>query len=138
MALLFDEDYELLKEAGFEYEEDEPKRFLVIKNFPLAPGMYVDGDRPVTTVSILSVVPSNYNAAGCDMFWVYPQLARTDGKPIPATSGPNQDSRIHNGVEYFRWSRHWNNHPWKPKIDKVRTILDRLEWALKNPDADKK
>jgi hypothetical protein len=37
----------------------------------------------------------------------------------------------------MRWSRHWNTHPWKAKVDKVQTILDRLEWALKNPDADK-
>lgn len=138
MPLLFDEDYEVLKEAGFEYEEDEQNRFLIIKNFPLAAGMYVAGDKPVTSVAVLSVIPPNYNTAGCDMFWVYPQLARADKKPIPQISGPNQDSRKHNGIEYCRWSRHWNKHPWKPKVDKVRTILDRIEWALKNPDADKK
>lgn len=137
MGLLFDDDYQVLSEARLEYEEDEPNRFLIIKNFPLAEGMYVGGGEPVTTVAVLNVIPPNYNTAGCDMFWVHPQLARADGKVIPALSGPNQDSRIHNGTEYCRWSRHWNKHPWKPKIDKVQTILDRLEWALKNPDADK-
>ncbi|MFK4719445.1 hypothetical protein ABIE89_000545 [Bradyrhizobium niftali] len=138
MALLFDEDYEVLREAGLEYEEDETNRFLIIKNFPLSEGMYVAGGAPVGSVAILSVIPPNYNTAGCDMFWVYPQLARADGKAIPAVSGPNEDSRHHNGIEYCRWSRHWNNKPWKTKVDKVQKILDRLEWALKNPDADKK
>ncbi|MDB5556028.1 MAG: hypothetical protein JWL86_6012 [Rhizobium sp.] len=137
MALLFDEDYEVLKEAGLQYEEDEANRFLVIKNFPLSPGLYVGGGTAVNAVAILNVIPTNYNTAGCDMFWVHPQLARADGKDIPAVSGPNQDSRTFNGAEYLRWSRHWNKHPWQPKVDKVRTILDRLEWALKNPDADK-
>jgi len=138
MSLLFDDDYEVLKEAGFEYEEDENSRFLIIKNFPLAEGLYVAGDKPVTSVAVLSVIPTNYNTAGCDMFWVHPQLSRADKKTIPAISGPNEYSNTHKGIVYCRWSRHWNKHPWKPKVDKVRTILDRIEWALKNPDADKK
>ncbi|MGY3388319.1 hypothetical protein ACVWW6_000910 [Bradyrhizobium sp. USDA 3311] len=138
MALLFEEDYQVLTEAGLEYEEDEANRFLIIKNFPLKEGMYVAAAEPVKTVAVLNVIPANYNTAGCDMFWVFPQLARADGKEIPAISGPNQDSRIHKGVEYCRWSRHWNKQPWKPKVDKVQKILDRLEWAFKNPDADKK
>lgn len=138
MGLLFDEDYQVLKEAGLEYEEDDRNRFLILKNFPLREGLYVAGGTPVAAVAVLNVIPSNYNTAGCDMFWVHPQLARADGKAIPAISGSGQDSRTHNNTEYCRWSRHWNNHPWKPKVDKVRTILDRLEWAFKNPDADKK
>ncbi|VIO79182.1 E2/UBC family protein [Bradyrhizobium ivorense] len=138
MALLFEEDYQVLNEAGLEYEEDEASRFLVIKNFPLSAGMYVSGGNPVTTVAVLSVIPANYNTAGCDMFWVFPQLARADGQAIPAISGPNQNSRIHKGIEYCRWSRHWNKQPWKPKADKVQKILDRLEWALRNPDPDNK
>lgn len=137
MPLLFDEDYEVLKEAGLEYEEDEPNRFLAIKNFPLQKGMYVSGGSAVDAVAVLSIIPPNYNTAGCDMFWVHPPLARSDGKTIPAVSGPNQDSRMFGGVEFMRWSRHWNTRPWKAKVDKVQTILDRLEWALKNPDADK-
>lgn len=138
MPLLFEEDYQVLTEAGLVFEEDEPNRFLIIKNFPLSEGMYVAGGNPVNSVAVLSIIPANYNTAGCDMLWVYPQLARADGKEIPAVSGPNQDSRVHKGIEYCRWSRHWNKQPWKPKLDKVQKILDRLEWAFKNPDADKK
>lgn len=140
MALLFDDDYGCLKEVGFEYEEDEGSRFLLLKNFPLAAGLYVVAGNPSNAVDVLNVIPVNYNTVGPDMFWVYPQLARADGKAIPNINGtgPNQDSRTYKGVEYCRWSRHWNKHPWKPKTDNVQTILSRLEWALKNPDADKK
>lgn len=135
MSLLFDTDYQFLNGAGLEYEEDEKSRFLIIKGFPLAHGLYVGGGNPITAVDILNVIPANYNTEGCDMFWVYPQLARADGKTIPQISGPGQDSRTYNGIEYCRWSRHWNNKPWKPKVDNAQTILSRLEWALKNPDA---
>lgn len=138
MSLLFDEDYQILAEAGLAYEEDEASRFLILKGFPLTEGLYVSGGKPISAVDVLNVIPANYNTDGCDMFWVYPQLARADGKAIPQISGPNVESRTHNGVEYCRWSRHWNKNPWKPKVDKVRTILSRIEWALKNPDADKK
>jgi hypothetical protein len=137
MALLFDEDYGFLEETGLEYEEDANSRFLILKKFPLAEGLYVANGASVNAVDVLSVIPQNYNTAGCDMFWVSPQLVRADGKAIPAVGGHNEDSRTYKGIEYCRWSRHWNKNPWKPKVDNVRTILSRLEWALKNPDADK-
>lgn len=41
MALLFDEDYQVLEASGLEYEEDESLRFLLIKNFPLTNGLDV-------------------------------------------------------------------------------------------------
>jgi hypothetical protein len=137
MALLFDSDYLFLKGTGLEYEEEEASRFLIFKNFPLAPGLYISNGQPIQTVAVLNVIPPNYNTAGCDMFWVYPQLARADGKAIPAIGGPGQDSRNYNGIEYCRWSRHWNKKPWKSKVDNIQTILSRVEWAFKNPDADK-
>lgn len=140
MALLFDDDYAYLKEVGLEYEEDECNRFLLLRMFPLAEELYGSAGNPVNAVDVLNAIPANYNTAGPDMFWVNPQLARADGKPIPNINGrgPGQDSRTYKGVEYCRWSRHWNKNPWKAKVDNVRTILSRIEWALKNPDADKK
>jgi len=137
MALLFDEDYQILKEAGLEYEEDDESRFLIIKDFPLRKGLYVADGQPVESVNVLYVIPPNYNTQGGDMFWVHPQLGRADGKVIPQINGPGQDSRIFNGTEYCRWSRHWNKTPWKTKKDNIQTILDRIEWALRNPDAKK-
>jgi hypothetical protein len=137
MPLLFDADYSILKDCGFEYEEDANNRFLVIKNFPLEKGLYVANGNSVEQVEILSVIPSDYNTSGCDMFWVYPQLSRMDGKEIPNISGPGQDSRTFDGKEYCRWSRHWQSGTWKEKEDNIQKIIDRITWALKKPDANK-
>jgi hypothetical protein len=136
MALLYDEDYLYLKESGLEYEEGEAQRFLVIKNFPLSPGLYVYVGKPIDQVEVLWVVPSDYNTSGGDMFWVHPPLTRADGKGIPAAfCFGNGDPRHFNGKEYCRWSRHWNSGTWKPKIDNIQKVLDRIEWALRIPDA---
>lgn len=138
MALLLDEDYAYLTEAGIEFEEDEANKFLIFRNFPLPEGLYNAGADVRTSVDVLYIIPSNYNTTGGDMFWVNPSLTRVDGVVIPAVSGPGQDSRTHANIEFLRWSRHWGNKPWKPKIDNVRTIVDRLTWAFTNPDAKRK
>lgn len=137
MALLFDEDYELLRNVGLNYEESEAERFLVIKNFPLSHGLYVNGGVPLEQVEVLWVVPPDYNMSGGDMFWVHPPLTRADGKTIPCAFGyGGGDARYFDGREYCRWSRHWNAVTWKPKVDNIQKVLDRIEWALKRPDAN--
>jgi hypothetical protein len=135
MPLLFDADYDYLKEIGLEVVEDEASRFLVFKNFPLPEGMYVANGEALSHVQVLYVIPPNYNTEGGDMFWTYPMPTRADGVAIPAVNGPGQDSRVFDGKEFLRWSRHWNNAPWRPKADDIRTIVDRLTWAFANPDA---
>ena len=138
MALLFDEDYIILSDAGLEVEEDEAQRFLIIKDYPLKANFYEYKNEHIDKVNVLIVIPPNYNTSGNDMFWVYPPLARIDKKPIPAAFGFGKgDSRIYNGTEYCRWSRHYKPETWKPKVDNIQKILSRIEWALKNPDATK-
>jgi hypothetical protein len=87
-------------------------------------------------VDVLYVIPPNYNTEGGDMFWVHPYLERADGKAIPNATGTGVDTRTSNGIEYLRWSRHWNNRPWKPKVDNVQKIVDRITWAFAKPDAN--
>lgn len=137
MTLLFDEDYQMLADAKLAFIEDEALRFLIFTAFPLPEGVYVANGKACSTIEVLYIVPDNYNTGGGDMLWVYPMLTRADGQPIPNTGdgGADQDSRTYNEKEYIRWSRHWNNSPWKPKVDKVQTIIDRLTWAFKFPDA---
>jgi hypothetical protein len=135
MALLFDADYEYLAAHDIAYIEVEAARIVVFTGFPLPEGVYVAEGKPCSAVDGLYVVPENYNTAGGDMFWTHPMPTRADGKPIPNVSGPGQDSRTHGDIEYLRWSRHWNNKPWKPKVDNVQTIIDRLTWAFAKPDA---
>ena len=135
MALLFDSDYEYLKEIGQDYVEDEATRFLILRGFPLPAGIYKAGDAACTALDVLYIVPANYNTEGGDMFWTSCKLERVDGVPIPSISGPAEDSRTFSGVEYLRWSRHWNNKPWRPKVDNIEQIVSRLTWAFANPDA---
>jgi hypothetical protein len=138
MGLLFDEDYKILQESGLEFEEDEAQRFLVIKNFLLPPAIYVHNGTPIDQVEILYIIPPNYNTSGGDMFWVHPALTRADGNAIPAAAVfGGGDSRRFKDKEYCRWSRHWTAESWKAKIDNIQKILDRIEWALKRPDANK-
>lgn len=136
MALLFDEDYEILADSGLDYEEDEAKRFLVIKDFPLKPGLYEHADEPIEKVDVLVVLPPNYNTSGNNMFWFYPPIKRIDGKQIPAGFDLRY-SQTYNNKVYIRWSRHFKSESWSPKIDNIQKILSRIEWALRNPDAQK-
>ena len=133
--MLLDEDYEYLTEIGLEIEEVEGSRFVIFKNFKLPDNVYKSGSENLQVVDVLYVVPDNYNTSGGDMFWVHPYLERVDGRAIPAVSGSNQDSRSHNNVEYTRWSRHWNQKSWQPKVDNIEKVIDRITWALNNPDA---
>lgn len=138
MSLLFDEDYIILKESGLEFEEDENQRFLVIKNFPLPSGLYNYNGTVLDQAEVLWIVPSNYNTSGGDMFWVHPALTRADGKPIPAAAVfGGGDSRRFKDKEYCRWSRHWPEQSWKPKVDNLQKVVDRIDWALRRPDANK-
>lgn len=132
MPLLLKSDYGELTERGISYVEDEAGRFLIFPAMPLPDGLYNVG-----ACEVLVQIPVNYNQAGNDMLWTYPRLARIDGKPIPATSGPGEDSRQRGDKVYCRWSRHW--HPgqpgeWRAGRDDVISIYRRVEWALQNPD----
>ncbi|RJX18460.1 MAG: hypothetical protein C4575_10660 [Desulforudis sp.] len=136
MALLNEEDYKILQEAGLNHEEDQAQRFLILKNFPLSGGLYSHNGQILYQVEVLWIAPTDYNTSGGDMFWVHPALVRTDGKTIPNISVPGgADPRHYNSKEYCRWSRHWAPTSWKPKIDNIQKVLDRIEWALKKPDA---
>jgi hypothetical protein len=134
MSLLLDSDYEILKESGLKYLEDENNRFLILQNYPLPHGLYLANGNPITEVEVLVIIPSNYNTAGTDMLWTYPCIKRADGGPLPnvCTNGGG-DNRFHGNREFCRWSRHYEPRSWKPKQDNVQKILDRIEWALQNP-----
>ncbi len=135
MPLLLAEEYAELDDCGLAIEEDETKQFLVLKSFRLPEGLYDQ-----QCCDVLVVIPNNYPQAGNDMFWTYPRLSRCDGKAIPQTNNPGTgDNRMHQDIEFCRWSRHWPNGPsaWKPGSDGVVTIIRRLEWAFRKPDANR-
>lgn len=136
MPLLFDEDYKILDECSLEYEEDKPNRYLIIRDFPLYPGLYCFNNEPLEKVDVLVKIPPNYNTSGNDMFWFYPPLKRTDGTQIPA-GFDMKHSITFKEKNFIRWSRHFKADSWKPKTDNIQKILDRIEWALRKPDTKK-
>jgi len=135
MGLLFDNDYTILQDFGLVIEEDINQRFLVVKNYPLERGLYLSDGQPLNEIEVLLIIPSNYNTSGGDMFWTFPKISRVDSVPIPAYA--DCDERVFNGKNYNRWSRHWTLESWLPKTDNIIKILGRVEWALRNPNADK-
>lgn len=133
MTLLSDEDYKMLAQRGFLYEEDLARRFFIFKDYPLPTGLY-----NVDTCDVLVVIPGNYSQDGNDMFWTFPRLVRNDGNPIPNIE-PTQslNNHTHAGREYCRWSRHWlPNTPgaWRPGKDNIISIQRRIEWAFQHPE----
>ena len=133
MPLLFDEDYSKLKDRGLSYEESEQQRFFIFTQHQLPSGPYTVG-----TCDVLVVIPANYNQAGNDMFWTFPRLYRADGKQIPAVLDPaGGDNRVWKDREFCRWSRHWQSGQgvWRPGKDDIISIYRRVDWALRNPDA---
>jgi len=68
MALLFDEDYQIVKDAGLTFTEDEASRFLIFRDFPLPEGVYTANGQVRATVDVLYIIPPDYNTSGGDMF----------------------------------------------------------------------
>jgi len=137
--LLLDDDYEYLRSCGLDHAEDEKLRYFVFKGFPLPTGMYASAGALLETADVLVRIPQNYNTTGTDMLWVHPPLARADGKAIPAAHGPGQgDASQFDGKEFCRWSRHYTAESWKTGVDGVSKIISRIDWALRNPDADRR
>ncbi|RLA46694.1 MAG: hypothetical protein DRR06_04370 [Gammaproteobacteria bacterium] len=133
MPLLLDEDYDALKERGVSFVEDEAQRFLVLQGYKLPEGVYSQ-----ECCDILIIIPPKFPQAGNDMLWTNPRLIRTDGKPIPKTDEAGTgNNKMFEGQEFCRWSRHWNqgSSVWRPGKDDIVTILRRVEWAFRNPDA---
>ena len=133
MPLLIDEDYEYLTEIGHTYEEDPECRRFVVRAFVLPEGTYSTNGVPTVEVDVLIEIPSNYNLSGPDMFWVSPYLTLADGSEIPAANR-GADPRSFNGVTFERWSRHWGHLAWRPGLDSIETLIDRLTWAFAHPD----
>lgn len=134
-TLLLDEDYDELRQRGIAWEEDTTTRFLVLKSFPLPAGVYTQ-DR----ADVLVQIPGNYNHDGIDMLWLSPRLTRANGKEVPRQLPYGSQYNLHHaGVEFCRWSRHWNqdHNRWRAGVDAIEAILRRVDWALEHPDADR-
>lgn len=133
--MLLEEDYEYLHDIRQSVLEDEARRFVVFKDFPLPAGVYESNGQPINAVDVLIELPSVYNNSGPDMFWTYPYLTLKGGVQIK-NAQPGADVRNHDGRVFERWSRHWGRAGWRARIDSISTVVDRINWAFEHPDPD--
>lgn len=116
---LLPNDETFLKQYGLPWETImDGSQWVLIHNFPTHSGY----NHPQASIAIRLV--TGYPQAALDMVYVYPQLARRDGKSIGAVS-VNQKL---DGKTWQRWSRHRTRHnPWQPGHDNLETHIYLIE-----------
>lgn len=93
------------------------KHGLIIPNYQLPRGYAPD------KAELMLLIPSDYPAAGIDMFYFSPDIVRTDGQPIGALN-----PEVHFGEQWQRWSRHYT---WRPDKDNIATHITYVGNQLK-------
>lgn len=114
------DDLDWLCETGrrFELIADGNRLRVVLYNFPVPAG-YNHNE-----VDINVRIESGYPDTQIDMVYVYPPLARTDGREIKATAKRDRFE----GKDWQRWSRHRTSaNPWRPGIDNLSTHFGLVE-----------
>ena len=115
-------DHTYLDGLGLSWEAliEGDLRWLVISNYPVAPGYQV------STVKLALLVPLTYPQAQIDMFHVFPALSKRDGGAIP-----NLMEQIIGNVPFQTWSRHRGQESmWNPRFDNVVTHLALVDSAI--------
>ncbi|GAB3910099.1 multiubiquitin domain-containing protein [Mucilaginibacter boryungensis] len=120
--LLPQEDVSYLEEKGLAYETllSDGAQWVILRDYPLPAGY----SQRHTDVAIR--IPQNYPIAPLDMFYMYPNLARTDGQPIGALSPLAIEDK-----QYQQWSRHRTaNNQWVPGEDNLATHIALMNHSL--------
>ena len=94
------------------------ERGIIIKNYSLPDGYNCQ------QVEMMILVPQNYPAAALDMFYISPDIIKTNGRSIGALS-----SGAHFDRQWQRWSRHYQ---WQAGIHNIATHLHAVKNALED------
>lgn len=114
-----EEDAEWLDALGLRYELVNEGGVLrvVIYDWPVPEGFNV------RAVDVNVRIDAGYPDTQIDMAYFYPDLARTNGREIPAICADAFD-----GKTWQRWSRHRTPaNPWRPGIDSLSTHFALVE-----------
>ena len=111
------EDHELHPKAIIENNQ----KGLVFPSYPLP-----DGKFNLSRTDLLILLPAGYPDAPPDMFFCDPPILLADGTAAAST---DMQFPFHGRV-WQRWSRH--NSSWRPGIDGLHTMLQRVDAALHN------
>ena len=116
-------DNQYLKQNGIQFKmvEDNGQKAIILVDFELPPQRF-----GFNQANILILFPSGYPDCAPDMFYTYPWLKlKATGTYAQAADQPFQ----FNETTWQRWSRH--NDIWRPGIDGIWTMLQRVRNALK-------
>ena len=117
-----DSEYLSQKEVSFEEIKEGGQNAIILKNIVLPENKY---DQETTDVLVL--LPNGYNDIGPDMFYTSPRIKLKDRNSYAkAADVPH----AFNGITWQRWSRHAQNSDWRPGIDGIRTLVQRIKHAL--------
>lgn len=126
---LLPEDEKFLDEYGLPWETivEGPQRWVLIHSFP------TDLRYNHATATIAIRLETGYPRAELNMVYVFPALARSDGKPIGQTNAVQSLD----GKQFQRWSRHRTaDGPWIAGEDNLGTHIILIEeWFLREFDA---
>ena len=93
-------------------------RGIVISRYAL-PACYT-----LQEVEMMILIPQNYPMAELDMFYLSPEVTKTNGNAIGGVSNETHFDR-----QWQRWSRHYQ---WQAGIHNIATHLGVVNNALKN------
>lgn len=118
-APTIDQDEAFLTSYGLPWEVVlDGSTWILMHNFPLPEG-YTQ-----THVTLAIRMEGGYPFTPLDMMYVFPRVARADGKPINAADV----MQAIDGVDYQRWSRHRTEHnPWVAGQDSLETHIYLVE-----------
>jgi hypothetical protein len=113
-----EEDENYLRAKGYkcEFVDSGGEGWLVIKDFPLAPGKYDH-----TVVDVLIQFPIGYNNAKLDMFYVVPAVRLKSNGQYPHRA---ESMENHAGRACQRFSRHLPT--WRPGIDRLQNFMQHV------------
>ncbi|WP_424946015.1 E2/UBC family protein [Candidatus Spongiihabitans sp.] len=92
------------------------ERGIVISRYALPVGY------TLSEVEIMILIPQDYPMAQLDMFYLSPDVAKTNGNAIGAVS-----NELHFNRQWQRWSRHYQ---WQVGINNIATHLGVVKNAL--------
>jgi hypothetical protein len=118
-APVLDQDRVFLDRYGLQWESiTEGSVWILLHGFPVPPG----ANHSKVTVAIR--METGYPLTQLDMMYVYPPLARTDGRTISQTDAV----QVLDGKQFQRWSRHRTPaNPWVPGEDSLETHVYLVE-----------
>jgi hypothetical protein len=117
-----DQQYLSDRQIAHEVVTDGPMTCVVFQGWRLPSGL------SVTEVEILLRLAPGYPDIAPDMWWVFPEILRSDRTVIPAT----EVREIYFGRTWQRWSRHFQGGQWQAGTDGLESYLTliRAEFSI--------